>query len=595
MILKNCYFLKISALLVGVLALSGCFKSVLPFSQNTDYKIVGLEADKAVQSYAQKIITERLAESIAYEEGTQDFERAETVREETIAADLLKALKARGYYGAKVVYHDDEAESLKGVYDVKAGDMYTVSSLSITPENARQHFDFTIIDEGEPLKALPVLNAQNKLYEAAQKDQCYFSLNVEHSVILDEVNKTGALSYAVEMGPSATFGAVTFEGQRSVKDSYLREFISWKEGECFRQEKISALRTKLLETGLFVRADAALPAAPNETGVVPVTIQLKERVHRSVKAGVSYYTDEGAGVTLGWEHRNIFGGGEKLETALNINQINQSVDANFIKPFFLRKDQSLEMNSALRQQDTDAYEETAFDLGAGLKRQLNKRLSASTGIQLTFSEITDEDDTQTYGLLSFPNSILFDNRDNPLDPHRGWQLKAGIEPFYDVLGESDPFAKFEAGARTYIDFGTTSDLVLALRANLGSIVGASSDNIPATERFYAGGGGSVRGFGYQEVGPVDGGDPTGGRSAVTGATELRLKFTQTLGGVAFIDGGSVSESAAPDFDNLSFGAGLGFRYYTDFGPLRFDVAVPLNEKENLDQNYQFYISIGQAF
>ena len=105
----------------------------------------------------------------------------------------------------------------------------------------------------------------------------------------------------------------------------------------------------------------------------------------------------------------------------------------------------------------------------------------------------------------------------------------------------------------------------------------------------------MRGFGYQEVGPYEDDRPTGGRSIVTGSTELRYKFTDTLGGVTFIDAGSVSDSVTPDLDNLSFGVGVGLRYYTDFGPLRFDVAVPLNQKDELDQNYQFYISIGQAF
>lgn len=579
--------------LTGTLMLSGC---VPRLSQYTDYTITGLSGDqKETKAFLQTILDDRLTKNIDADEVTEEFNRLETTREETIATDLFKAMKAKGYYDAEVEYKDNETERLTGVYNIKSGQRYTITNITVTPEAFHKHLNPELIDEGVPLEAIPVLQAQNDLFEKAQKDKCYFSLDIGHSVILDSKDKTAALSYHIDTGSEASFGAAIFEGQETVKLSHLNKLVPWENGDCFRREKIKSLRTALLESGLFVRADSELPNAPDENDQVPVTIQLKERAQKSVKAGLSYYTDEGAGITLGWEHRNLLGAAEKLQAELNISQIKQSLNVDFTKPYFLRKDQSLNITSAIRQQDTDAYEETAFDAGASIKRQFTKNIAASGGLAFTFSEIIDEDGAETYGLLSVPASVIFDNRDDPLDPHKGWLLKAEIEPFYDMLRESDPFTKLQLGARTYLDFGTSNDLVLALRANTGTLIGASADNVPATELFYAGGGGSVRGFGYQEVGPFENGDPAGGRSFVTGSTELRLKFTDTLGGVAFVDAGSVSESTSPDFDTLAIGAGIGFRYYTGFGPLRFDVAVPLNEKENLKQNYQFYISIGQAF
>lgn len=595
MLLKHSKLRKSFALFLCAFTLSGCLDDISPFSQKTDYSIQGLDENAEVKEYLGKILNENLAEDIDFDEGSDDFLRAEKTREELIVADLKKALRAKGYYDSDVEYVDDEGQPLKGEYIVDQGALYTIGSITVVPKDEFDNFDFETINAGEPLEAQKVLDAQNVLFENVQADNCYFSLDVTHKVFLNETEKTASIEFEVARGPKATFGPAIFTGHESVKDSYLRKMVTWEEGGCFRQEKIRALRTKLLESGLFVRADSVLPDAPDENGEVPVTIELKERVHRSVKAGASYYTDEGAGITLGWEHRNFLGAGEKLDAELKLNQLNQSLDVNFTKPFFLKKNQSLLANAAIRQQDTDAFEETAFDIGASVKRQINKRLALNVGTQFTFSEITDEDDTETYGLLSFPVSVVFDNRDNQLDPHKGWYLNASAEPFYDMLGESDPFFKLEAGARTYFHFLEDPDLVLALRGNVGSLVGNDTAEIPATERFFAGGGGSIRGFGYQQVGPFEDGDPTGGRSVITSSSELRMKFTETLGGVAFVDMGSVSESTTPDFDNLSFGAGVGVRYFTGFGPLRFDVAVPLNQKEDLDQNYQFYISIGQAF
>ena len=195
--------------------------------------------------------------------------------------------------------------------------------------------------------------------------------------------------------------------------------------------------------------------------------------------------------------------------------------------------------------------------------------------------------------MSFPNSLNFDNRDNKLDPRKGWNLKGTIEPFIDALGTSNPFLKTRLYASTYYGFGENT--TLATRASVGTIIGAEIDNIPATERFYSGGGGSIRGFGYQKVGPVTNDEPSGGASVIEGSTELRFKLTDKIGAVTFVDAGNVSEEVTPQFSDFSIGAGVGIRYYTSFGPLRFDVATPLTNKENTDQNYQVYISIGQAF
>lgn len=578
--------------LACLIFLGGCF----PFGENTNYRIEGVQDNESLQGYLNSILEDRLQNEIEEEEGDPDFVRAESYREQMIAGDLLSALKARGYYDARVRYQDEEEQIFSGVYQIRAGEQYSVSSLNVTPDDFTDKFDKSLIDEGAPLMAENVLQAQNALYKSVQKDRCYFSMDVQHQVVLERQSHTAALTYTVKTGPEVEFGQAVFKGVTSVEDAYLQKLVPWTEGGCFRRDKIERLKTRLLESGLFSRAESRLPEAPEENSRVPVTIQLKERAHKSVKVGANYYTDTGAGIVLGWEHRNLFGQAEKLSSELKLNQIEQSLNFDFTKPYFIRDDQTLNLNAALRTENTEAYDEFALDTGAKLSRQFSRKLSGSTGVAFTLSEIKDQDGTRTFGLFSVPTSVVYDTRDDTLNPQKGWYLTGGVRPYFDALGESDPFTKLEAGARTYVHFSDSPDLTLALRGNVGSLVGSDTADIPATERFYAGGGGSVRGFGYQEIGPKDAdGDPSGGRSLVSGTLELRTKFTDSIGGVAFVDAGSVSDNARPDFDNLSVGAGVGLRYFTSFGPLRFDVAVPLNEKEELDQNYQFYISIGQAF
>ncbi len=573
--------------------LTGC-SGDLPFTKKGDYRIEGVHGD--LEKYLNAVLDDRLSQEQSAPDDKDELARRETYQEQTIRADLVKAMESRGYYSSQAVYADDPAKSMTGVYTVDPGPLYKLSSVSIDPPAFVEFSGKIDAHAGDALAAESVLTDQKTLLTETQKDRCYFSMEITHSVLLNKNTRTGALTYHIKAGPEATFGPVTFKGQTGIKTSYLNKLVPWKQGSCYRQDKIEKLRAILLESGLFARAEAVLPSAPESDGSVPIVIDVTERAHRTVSAGLSYYTDEGPGVTLGWEHRNLFGAAEKFNAELGLSSLKQSLDLGLLKPFFLRQDQSLALNGSLRRQDTDAFEELGLDLGASINRTFHKRLTGSTGINFTLSQVDEDDeDTKTFGLISFPSTAIFDNRDDKLNPHKGWLLTGSITPFFDAFGESDPFLKTQGGASTYIDFGTEADLVLAMRAGLGSIWGSGTFEIPATERFYAGGGGTVRGFGYQEVGPFEDGDPTGGRSIATGSTELRFKVTDTIGGVVFVDAGSVSTSTTPDFDNLAVGAGVGARYYTSFGPLRFDVALPLTQKENLEQNYQIYISIGQAF
>jgi translocation and assembly module TamA len=140
--------------------------------------------------------------------------------------------------------------------------------------------------------------------------------------------------------------------------------------------------------------------------------------------------------------------------------------------------------------------------------------------------------------------------------------------------------------------------VLAGRARFAGIAGAPTSAIAPSRRLYAGGGGSVRGYAYKGIGPHNSeGDPTGGRSLAEFSLEARVRtgwFDGALGVVPFIDAGTVGESATPDFDEIKFGAGIGLRYYTGFGPLRLDVAMPLNRGPG-DPRIGVYVALGQSF
>ena len=611
-------------IIIFVVFLSGCMGVKIPFLSGDDagrvqknYDISGMSEDKESLAYLRLIMKDRLSqieknidknsndkdenEDKGENENNRLREQAYQAAyiERTLKGELLKALHSRGYYDAQIFFEkadlqgEGSSDGFDGRYNIKAGFRYKVAKISVEPSSYRDYLKNITLKSGDNLDSKAVLKAQAELKNMVAGKGCYFSLQVKNKVILDRKSHNADVEFIVNAGKEGVFGSVIFKGQKTVKEEYLKKLIPWKSGDCFSRKKIDMLRQSLLSSGLFSYAKVILPKEVPDDGAIEVRVDLKERAHRSVKIGATYYTDDGVGVVLGWEHRNFLGGAEKFNADLGFSMLRQSLDVSMSKPFFLRKGQNLDLSGFIERQDTDAFEELGLGGGFRINRKLGRYLTASLGSDLKITNIKKKNDDKkdTFGLISGASSLVYDSRDDPLDPHKGWQVNAEFEPFIDLLANSDPFAKLQLLVSHYIKFA--DNLVWANRFKVGSVAGAK--DIPSTERFFAGGGGSVRGFVYQGVGPRENNDPVGGRSLVEMSTEFRYKFTDTMGGVAFIDAGQVSENISPAIGDLSVGAGLGFRYYTDFGPLRFDVATPLTDRGAADSSVQIYISIGQAF
>ena len=227
--------------------------------------------------------------------------------------------------------------------------------------------------------------------------------------------------------------------------------------------------------------------------------------------------------------------------------------------------------------------------------ELSEEQTVSAGVEVEYARLTDSFNTDLETItVALPLEYVRDTRDSKLNPTTGTRLALLVEPGYEINGGST-FVKLRAEASAYRALDTEKRFVVAGRVAAGSIYGASLSAIPANRRFYAGGGGSVRGYGYQDIGPVDAsGDPTGGLSFVETSGELRIGVTEKIGIVPFVDAGLVSPNTSFSGSGFKVGAGVGLRYATPFGPLRIDVAVPLN-KGPLDPDYGIYAGIGQAF
>lgn len=577
----------------------------IPFFDQLPKFKVQVEEDKPLQEWLRDELQKlrKTSSVLKTYEDPRDLARYER-------GSLEKLLRSRGYYAARV---RESVSDGKILYRVTAGPQYRIKSLEFSmPAHLRSGFPGVPLREGDPLDAQKVLEGQRAIEKFLGENACLLDIQVDYQATVIRSESAARLEYRVQPSPEVKVGEVRIEGLTSVDPEYLRKRVQLATGDCFNRNKIDAARLRLLRTNLIASANSEV-SEPRD-GVVDITFLLQERKHRTVKLGVGYTSSEGAGVSAGWENRNVFSQGEKIDIESKFNPVRQSIKGELLVPRFLRDDQNFIAKVELSNEDTDSYNAEALTIAAAVARKLSKHRTASVGSELKFSKVdqivdAEESTSENYQLLSFPLGMKWDTTDNLLDAHKGATAAIEVKPYVDLGGSSTRFVK---NTLVLTGYKTAEEMrwkpTLALRIKAGVISGLANLDIPADERFYAGGGGSVRGYAYQALGPriliepkIAGGeprlsDPIGGRALSEISIEGRFRFTDTWGGVLFLDGGNAYADPHPQFNSsLFWGAGIGVRYMTSFAPLRLDVGFPLERRDDIDDKVQVYVSLGQAF
>lgn len=536
-------------------------------------------------------------------------------RAETDRTRLGAALRSAGYYDARVDIGVDRAASPVAVtLTVVTGPVYRFKTLAVktaggaplpgpAPDAAALG-----LPPGAEARAPAVVSAQSRLTARLAEAGYAFAKVTDREVVVDHTERTMDVTFTMDPGPLVRFGAVTVEGARDVDPTLIRGRIPWAAGDVYDPARLTRARTDIAKLETFDTVRVALADQPGPDGVTPVTVTVVERKPRFIGAGVTYTTADGFGINGYWGHRNLFGHAEQLRLSLDIARLSANtasssglektdftVGAVFRKPDFLEPHQSLVLSFTAVTDNPPAYSRDAVILSGVVERPLSERLTVSAGLTSERARLTVTDGQVQSALFGVPLGMKYDASNDLLNPTEGYRLTAALTPWFPMGGDTtSSFVETRATGTAY--WGLSDDAVLAGRLSLGSITGATLAAIPPHKRFYTGGGGSVRGFAFQKAGPRDAADkPTGGRSLAEMGLEVRYKITDTIGLVPFVDAGGVFDSAFPDFSTpLRVGAGLGVRYYTDFGPLRVDVGFPLNPQSG-DARWQLYLSLGQAF
>lgn len=531
---------------------------------------------------------------------------------------LQTALRSAGYYDARLdIRIEPDARPAQLTIAVTPGPAYTFKTVELRTVDGRLLPGEPVaagdlgLKPGERARAPAVVDGQSKLISTLAGRGYAFAKVTDRQVVVDHSDRTMDVTFVVDPGPLTRFGAVEVRGLERLDEDLVRGRVPWKPGQPFAPDLLEKARTDIARLGVFTTVRVQLADQPGPDGVTPVTITVDERKRHFVGAGVVYSTTEGLGATAYWGDRSLFGAAEQFRISVEVGRLTGQTSSSgtlnlpdlrfgvdFRKPDFLTPRQSLLLNFSVVADNPPAYERVAGIFTAAVERELTDKLRVSAGVTSERGRVRASEHTYQVALLGVPLTATFDGTDNLLNPTRGYRLGATVTPWFPVAANdtSSQFTVTTLNATTYRDFTGDGRYVGAVRLGLGSIVGGNLASIPPDRRFYAGGGGSVRGYGFQLAGPRDRlGDPIGGRSLFEAGAELRIKVTENIGVVPFLDAGTVYDRSFPDFrEPLRVGAGLGLRYYTGFGPLRVDVGFPLNPGPD-DSRWQLYLSLGQAF
>lgn len=479
------------------------------------------------------------------------------------------------------------------------------------PDYARLREAFEI-QSGDFLQSDKIVEEQFDLDYALGETGYPFATVDEPQLLIDHAVSEGDLTLVVEPGGKYLFGEVVSSDPDFLSSKHLASIARFEPGDVYQRSLAMDLRRAITATGLVSSVDITprevTPAAGKEPGVVAMDVALTPAKLRTIAGAIGYGSEEGVRVQASWEHRNLFPPEGALRVRGVVGTQEQLAGVTFRKNNFGGRDRVMTIDAYANTVDNAAYEARTVAVVGSYERQstliYQKPLSWSLGFEVLATQERPaavngvRQLRQTYFIAALPASILYDTSNDLLDPTKGFRLGAKLSPEVSRTNGAESFYIRNQFDATYYK-SINDKVVMAGRAAFGTIQGAELSDIAPSRRLYAGGGGSVRGYGYRTIGPRDAttGEPTGGRSLVELAVEARIRTGFMDGAVSvvpFVDAGSVSESTTPDFGEIKVGAGIGVRYQTSFGPLRLDVATPINPGPD-DAPVAVYVSLGQAF
>jgi len=510
---------------------------------------------------------------------------------------------------------------------VEPGPLFRMRNVSVIDARTRRPFPdeqlpprIVKLKSGDPARAADIRAAETALVDHFRSLSYPLTKVAKVRPVVFHRDDAMDVEIAIDTGPRAAFGAVTVSGQSNVDPKVVRSMIYIEPGDPYSPAAVAASRKSVLKLPAISSVRMREPNRLDANGQLPIDAEVTDRKPHVVGLSARYSTLDGPATRAYWQHRNLFGGAESLRLegdlfvpprtnsraidnlkSFELADLGGRFRASFVKPGLSGTRNDLLLDGMIERDNTGGdiyggYSSKRVTGSAAIRHRFTDAFSVQFGATGERGTTSDSLGTIDYSLFGAQAAVTYDSTDRPLDPTKGIRATGSVTAYPEFLGSSAGIVESRVQASTYYSIDDEARYIVAGRIGLGSVAGASLGDIPATHRFYAGGGGSVRGYRFRSLSPLGPtGEVIGGRSLFEASVEGRIKITDTIGLVPFVDAGGAFEPAYPDFSQpLRYSAGLGLRYYTAVGPIRLDVAMPLNRRPD-DNRWALYIGIGQAF
>ena len=527
-------------------------------------------------------------------------------RAESDISDMIKALHAHGYYEATVqLRFEEEGDEVQIFVMIQPGPVYLINEFKIDVFSEGKPFYCREIEPqllGKPAITVKILDAEEKALSLLGECGHPLAKVKSRENIADFKTKTFAVHLKVDAGHLARFGDTEIYGAHRIKRKVFENKIAWKKGEVYDTRWIDKTQKKLLDTGLFSSLIIAHDPDLNAEQELPMRIDATESKHKSVNIGASYQTFFGPGLTFGWENRNVSCLGRKLSLQGDITARTHTGTATFFVPDWWKIDQDYVFQAQALQESIFAYHQRAYNITNRIERRIDTKYLVSAGLKFERIIVSNSVRNGTFSLLEVPLYFRWSTANHLLNPTRGATLEFKTIPSVNFTHVQRYYLYNSLSYSIYFPVLGEEFLVLAQQFTVNSVMSKNLEAVPVPKRVLGGTDEDLRGYRFQTVSPLHGHKPIGGRSGIFYTFESRFRVSKTIGLVPFFDLGTVDLTLLPKFhDRWYKSAGIGFRYFTFMGPLRFDVAFPIDRRKfphrhkHIDPLYRILVSIGQTF
>lgn len=556
----------------------------------------------------------QLQQAIGEVDGAPD-NRFEARRRANAALTSAQALlRSEGYYQATVEESVEGDDKPVAVLQVTPGRRFVLGETTIDwsapapdAETSAAVMEDIRLKPGEPGRAADILEAEGRVVADLSRRGYADAVALPRRVVVDHATYLVEPGFNIAAGDLVRLNGIQLRTRGPSRESWVEGLVPWKEGDRYDPEHVAELERRLQDTGVYDSVSVSLSRLEDTRpdGLRPVVVSLADRPVSLLEAGATYSTYEGIGVDVFRTRYNRFGRADTLRYGARIASIDSRIGGEWSQPHWRKPGRTLKLSSYIVNEQTDAYDRNALTMAADLSQRLGKTSWFSYGVGLDagrykehrFDPVTQAPITfdRDLAIVTLRGSAFMDRTNDPLNPTHGYRLSLSSQPTAVTGQDTVLFLRNEGMATTYRPVGADAKTVLAGRVRIGSIIGGEELTVPSDRLFYSGGGGSVRGYSYQSINPrLPNNRPRGGLSLFESSFEVRRDIGEKFQAVAFVDGGAVGFQATPNLNNMRYGAGVGVRYKLPFGPVRADIAFPLNKREG-DAEFQLYLSIGQAF